>query len=53
MTLDSQQDPASSAQQARESDLVARVLASFDGTPDPRLKELMQALTRHLHAFLR
>ncbi|MFE9692394.1 intradiol ring-cleavage dioxygenase [Micromonospora sp. NPDC005806] len=40
-------------QQNRESQLVERVAASFDDTPDPRLKELMQALTRHLHAFLR
>ncbi len=40
-------------QEAREEDLVARVLASFEHTPDPRLKELVQALTRHLHAFLR
>ncbi|MDH6464637.1 hydroxyquinol 1,2-dioxygenase [Micromonospora sp. A200] len=40
-------------QQDRESQLVERVVASFDDTPDPRLKELMQALTRHLHAFLR
>jgi hydroxyquinol 1,2-dioxygenase len=53
MSLGQQQNPASSAQHERESDLVARVLASFDATPDPRLKELMQALTRHLHAFLR
>jgi hydroxyquinol 1,2-dioxygenase len=40
-------------QHNRESQLVERVVASFDNTPDPRLKELMQALTRHLHAFLR
>ncbi|GAB3177800.1 hydroxyquinol 1,2-dioxygenase [Micromonospora palomenae] len=40
-------------QQDRESQLVERVVASFDDTPDPRLRELMQALTRHLHAFLR
>jgi hydroxyquinol 1,2-dioxygenase len=39
-------------QQARESDLVERVVASFAGTPDARLKELAEALTRHLHAFL-
>ncbi|PWU55392.1 hydroxyquinol 1,2-dioxygenase [Micromonospora globispora] len=39
-------------QQNRESQLVERVVTSFDNTPDPRLKELMQALTRHLHAFL-
>ncbi|MBQ0895977.1 hydroxyquinol 1,2-dioxygenase [Micromonospora sp. U56] len=43
----------SRAQHDRESQLVERVVASFDDTPDERLKELMQALTRHLHAFLR
>ncbi len=40
-------------QQAREADLVERVVASFAGTPDPRTRELVEALTRHLHAFLR
>jgi hydroxyquinol 1,2-dioxygenase len=40
-------------QQSRESQLIERVVASFDGAPDPRLRELMQALTRHLHAFVR
>ncbi len=29
------------------------VSASFEGTPDPRLRELMQMLTRHLHDFVR
>jgi hydroxyquinol 1,2-dioxygenase len=43
----------SAEQQAREAQLVERVLASFDGTPDPRLKELMRSLTAHLHAFVR
>ena len=43
----------SAEQQQREADLVATVLASFDGTPDQRLRQLLQALTRHLHAFLR
>jgi hydroxyquinol 1,2-dioxygenase len=43
----------SADQRAREQELVERVLASFDNTPDPRLKQVMQALTRHLHAFLR
>ncbi|GIE28066.1 6-chlorohydroxyquinol-1,2-dioxygenase [Actinoplanes italicus] len=43
----------STEQDDRERQLVERVVASFDGTPDPRLKELMQALTRHLHAFVR
>jgi len=36
-----------------EAELVARVVASFDGTRHPRLRELVQALTRHLHAFVR
>ncbi|GAA3785381.1 dioxygenase [Streptomyces phyllanthi] len=40
-------------QQAREKDLVDKVVASFETAQDPRLKQLMQALTRHLHAFLR
>jgi catechol 1,2-dioxygenase len=29
------------------------VVDSFDGTADPRLRELLTALTRHLHAFVR
>ncbi|MDN3024006.1 intradiol ring-cleavage dioxygenase [Streptomyces sp. S.PB5] len=29
------------------------VVDSFDGTADPRLRELLAALTRHLHAFVR
>jgi hypothetical protein len=33
-------------QRAVEETLVARVLASFDGTPDPRLRKLMQAKAR-------
>ncbi|MBM7489395.1 hydroxyquinol 1,2-dioxygenase [Micromonospora luteifusca] len=40
-------------QRNRESQLVERVAASFDDAPDERVRELMQALTRHLHAFLR
>jgi hydroxyquinol 1,2-dioxygenase len=45
MTDDTQSD--------RESALVDRVLASFDGTPDDRLREIMRSLVRHLHGFLR
>jgi len=40
-------------QEDREQRLLDRVVASFDDAPDERLRELMQALTRHLHAFLR
>ena len=36
-----------------EKELVDNVVASFDKAEDPRLKEVMQALTRHLHNFLR
>jgi hydroxyquinol 1,2-dioxygenase len=32
--------------------ITARVLASFDGCGDERLRELMQALVRHLHGFV-
>jgi hydroxyquinol 1,2-dioxygenase len=40
-------------QEARERELTELVVASFAGARDPRLKMLMQSLTRHLHAFLR
>jgi hydroxyquinol 1,2-dioxygenase len=43
----------SAEQQSREADLVERVVASFADTPDRRTQELVEALTRHLHAFLR
>lgn len=36
---------------APERDLTAAVEASFEGSADPRFRELMQALVRHLHAF--
>ncbi|MCX4096456.1 dioxygenase [Nocardia sp. alder85J] len=40
-------------QAIREQALTDRVVAAFDRAADPRLKMLMQALTRHLHAFIR
>ncbi|NGN92391.1 hydroxyquinol 1,2-dioxygenase [Nocardioides sp. KC13] len=40
-------------QQAVEQTLVDAVVASFDACEDPRLKEVMVSLTRHLHAFIR
>ncbi|MBO0845696.1 MAG: intradiol ring-cleavage dioxygenase [Nocardioides sp.] len=43
----------SAEQEAREAALVERVLTSFAGSPDPRTRELVEALTRHVHAFLR
>ncbi len=46
--------PQQAAEQARrEEELIQRVLDSFESTPDARLKELMQSLVRHLHAFIR
>lgn len=40
-------------QDDREQRLTDKVVASFDGAPDARLREVMAALTRHLHGFLR
>jgi hydroxyquinol 1,2-dioxygenase len=40
-------------QAAVEQQLTETVIASFDRAPDPRLKQLMQSLTKHLHAFIR
>ena len=40
-------------QDDRERELTETVVASFAGTPDARLQELVTALTRHLHAFAR
>jgi hydroxyquinol 1,2-dioxygenase len=37
----------------REEELVARVVQSFANCSDARLRLLMQALTRHVHAFIR
>ena len=45
--------PISDAQRQIEQDLVDRVVASFDDTEDPRLKQIMQSLTVHLHDFIR
>ena len=46
-------EPLSTEQEQRELDLIRWVLSSFESCADPRLKQLMQALVRHLHAFLR
>jgi hydroxyquinol 1,2-dioxygenase len=46
--------PSISAEQAAvEEHLVATVIASFEAAENPRLKTLMQSLTRHLHNFIR
>jgi hydroxyquinol 1,2-dioxygenase len=38
---------------AREQDVTDRVLASFEGAPSARYREVMQALVRALHGFAR
>jgi hydroxyquinol 1,2-dioxygenase len=45
--------PVTPEQSAVEQRLVDTVVASFDACADPRLQELMTALTKHLHAFIR
>ena len=40
-------------QRRREEELTAKVVASFAGADNERLKVVLQSLTRHLHAFLR
>jgi hydroxyquinol 1,2-dioxygenase len=46
-------DDPSAEQTSREAELVERVVASFEGASDTRLRQVMQSATRHLHAFLR
>ena len=41
------------AQAAREEWLTRTVVGSFDGCDSPRLKQLLQTLVRHLHAYVR
>jgi hydroxyquinol 1,2-dioxygenase len=36
-----------------EASITDAVLARFDQTPDPRLRQVMQSLVRHLHGFVR
>jgi hydroxyquinol 1,2-dioxygenase len=43
----------SAEQERREAVLLDRVTRSFDQCPDPRLRQLMTALVRHLHTFAR
>ena len=33
------------------AEITSAAIASFDGCPDPRLRQIVQALIRHLHAF--
>ncbi|MHA2788109.1 dioxygenase family protein [Corynebacterium sp. S7] len=52
-TSESTRPVISVEQTAVEEDLVNEVVASFDGTEDPRLKFVMQRLVVHLHDFIR
>jgi hydroxyquinol 1,2-dioxygenase len=36
-----------------QDNITQAVIASFSGTPNPRLKEIMTSLVQHLHAFAR
>ena len=36
----------------RPQDITAQAIASFDDTPDPRLRQIVQSLTRHIHDFI-
>ncbi|GID29406.1 intradiol ring-cleavage dioxygenase [Paractinoplanes brasiliensis] len=47
------QAPVPSDQAAREEELVERVVRSFDQCENPRLKELMVGLVRHVHDYIR
>jgi len=42
---------ATDSSRTTPADITARALASFEGCSDPRLRELMQSLVGHLHAF--
>jgi hydroxyquinol 1,2-dioxygenase len=39
------------ARKTEPADITAAAAASFEGCADPRLRQVMQALIRHLHAF--
>ncbi|MBV8999706.1 MAG: hypothetical protein JO304_11635, partial [Solirubrobacterales bacterium] len=42
---------ATGSERTTPTDITAAATASFDSCADPRLRELMQGLVRHLHAF--
>ncbi|MEQ1760986.1 MAG: dioxygenase [Vicinamibacterales bacterium] len=39
--------------QTTEDDITAEVLRRLEGTPDPRLKQIVQSLIKHTHMFLK
>ena len=42
---------ATGSSRTTAADITAAAVASFDGCADGRLRELMQSLVRHVHAF--
>lgn len=40
------------SQHKTAAEITAEVLATFAGTPDPRLRQIMQSLVQHLHGFV-
>lgn len=53
MTQAATQHKISEQQQQVEEGLVNRILESFEDCENPRLKQIMQSLTVHLHDFIR
>ena len=45
--------PTSIARRTTEDDITTEVLRRFEATADPRLREIMLALVRHLHDFVK
>jgi protocatechuate 3,4-dioxygenase beta subunit len=43
--------PAPSGARTAPADITAAAVASFESCADPRLKQIMQSLVKHLHAF--
>jgi catechol 1,2-dioxygenase len=45
--------PAVKTRFTTEDDITAEVLRRFERTPDPRLREIMLSLTKHIHSFVK
>ena len=44
---------ASTPRKKTEDDITTEVLRRFDATSDPRLRQIVQSMVKHLHAFVR
>ena len=44
---------AAATRPTTEDDITAEVIRRFEGTSDPRLKQIMQSLVKHMHGFLK